>query len=328
MSESHIYTVTLNPSLDRTLVANYFAIGYQNRVNNQTKLDPAGRGVNISRALHKLVVSTSAIVLLGDDVTGQAYTNLIKEEELDVIIVTNKGGQTRSNITIFDGGNNTETRIIEESTEVGADDIAVISELLRQIVKPNDMVVLAGSLPEGVTADTYAYLTQLMHDQGVEVVISTAGHPLKECIIAKPDLLVFNDVEAESLYNYPIRTDNDIIGGARKLIEQGVGSVLNNIISRRRAIMVSETETWIIDLPDEEEGTSSGVWEAMVAGYLAARLKKQPSTEALGVGVAAAAFTDAHIGNQFGTMTEISDYLGTVAIPYNELSEPKSLAIG
>jgi 1-phosphofructokinase len=328
MSGAKIYTVTLNPSLDRTLVTNYFAVGYQNRVGQPTKLEPAGRGVNISRALHKLDTATSAIVLLGDDATGRAYTSLIAEERIDVTIVTNQGGQTRSNIIIFDAATNTETRIIEDSTEVGSDDIDAIAQLLRQNVAPNDMVILAGSLPDGVADDSYGYLAQLMHDKGAEVVISAAGHPLKEAISAKPDLVVFNDVEAESLYNYPIRTDNDIVSSAKKLIENGVGSVLNNIKSSRRAIMVSATETWVVDLPDEEDGTSSGVWEAMVAGYLTARLKKQPSTEALSLGVAAAAYTAAHIGNAFGTMSEISEYLGTVnVLPYDERSAPQSLSV-
>jgi fructose-1-phosphate kinase PfkB-like protein len=73
MSEPNVITISLNPSLDRTLVVHYLAVGYHNRARETTRLNPAGKGVNIARALHQLNCPTRAIVLLGDDATSKAF---------------------------------------------------------------------------------------------------------------------------------------------------------------------------------------------------------------------------------------------------------------
>ena len=51
-----VITVTLNPSLDRTLVTNFLHIGYQNHTPESTHLDAAGAGLNISQALNICVI--------------------------------------------------------------------------------------------------------------------------------------------------------------------------------------------------------------------------------------------------------------------------------
>jgi fructose-1-phosphate kinase PfkB-like protein len=102
--------VTLNPSLDRTLVTHHLAIGYHNLTQETTRLDPAGRGLGISRTLSKLGIPTQAIVLMGNDATGKAYRALISEEDFDVTVIV-VSGRTRSKTIIWDTGKNNETQI-------------------------------------------------------------------------------------------------------------------------------------------------------------------------------------------------------------------------
>ncbi len=72
-TQKKVITVTLNPSLDRTVTTHFLALGYHNRTTATTRLDPAGRGVSVSRALHALGVETHAVVVLGHDANGRAY---------------------------------------------------------------------------------------------------------------------------------------------------------------------------------------------------------------------------------------------------------------
>lgn len=108
-----VITVMPNPSLDRTLATSFLAVGYHNVASEATRLDPAGCGVSISRALHVLGVPTHAIVLIGHDATGHEYQTLLAEEQFPITILR-RDGRTRSNIVIHDTGLNNEAMILED----------------------------------------------------------------------------------------------------------------------------------------------------------------------------------------------------------------------
>jgi len=64
-----IITVTLNPSIDRTLYLSHLEKGVINRVNT-VQVDPGGKGVNVSRALKAYGAKTYAI-LVGGGLSGK-----------------------------------------------------------------------------------------------------------------------------------------------------------------------------------------------------------------------------------------------------------------
>ena len=59
-----IITVTLNPSLDRTIEVAALTRGAMVRAS-ATRLDPGGKGVNVARALAAHGIATCAVVPLG-----------------------------------------------------------------------------------------------------------------------------------------------------------------------------------------------------------------------------------------------------------------------
>ena len=173
-TEAKVITVTLNPSLDRTLVTHFLAVGYHNRTTGPTRLDPAVRGVSVSRALYALGVPTHAIILLGRDATGRSYQSLLAEEQFPITILRREG-TTRSNIDIKDTGHNHETIVLEESTGVEQAHLEMVADMIQQLVAPGDRVVFAGSVPEGVRTDVYAWLTTVAQTAGARVAINAGG---------------------------------------------------------------------------------------------------------------------------------------------------------
>ena len=72
-----IVTLTLNPSLDRTFVIERLARGELNRAT-QVWTDPAGKGVNVAKALHAHGVDTLAVLPIG----GASGSELLRLLEL------------------------------------------------------------------------------------------------------------------------------------------------------------------------------------------------------------------------------------------------------
>ncbi len=306
MNDTKIITVTLSPSLDRTLVTHYLAIGYENRVEQPSRLDPAGEGLNISRSLHRLGIETRALVLLGDDATARAYRALIAAETLPVSIVQLRG-RMRTNTILLDTGLKSETQISEGGAETSQADLDRVAAVLDRITGPGDIVVLAGALPPGAPAATYAWLTRVAHGKHARVAAVACGPVLNDTLPARPDMVTLTHVEAEGYFNYPVRQLDDLVGCARKIKQAGAGQVLIEQRQTGQAVLVTDADTLLVTIPEDQSGTTSGVWDAMVAGFLAGRVMEQPISKSLELGAASASYTASRVGSEFGTLPEVKE---------------------
>ena len=70
-----IYTVTLNPALDKTVEIPSFAVDDVNRIVS-LRTDPGGKGINVSKVVARLGSTSRAIGILGGT-TGQAIACLL-----------------------------------------------------------------------------------------------------------------------------------------------------------------------------------------------------------------------------------------------------------
>lgn len=312
-----IITVTLNPSLDRTTVVHYLNPGYANRTTEHARLDPAGRGVNVSRALARLAVPTQAVILLGDDAVSLAYRALIDAEALPVTPIV-RAGRTRSNQIIVDTGHKTETHLIEESTVGTEEDIADILATLETLVAPEDKVVFAGDLTLDGPRDTYARLLRRVRDLGGKAVLYTSGEPLKLALASEPERVIVRQRELEALMNYPVRTQDDCIYAARSLIGKGAQEVLVMMLRDPQAavaLLVDADSALQLAAPLGEKGTTSGVEDALVAGFVAGLQMGRGREDALKLGLAAAYFTAGQLGSEFGTLNDIEAAQAAVSAP-------------
>lgn len=309
-----ITTVTLTPTLERTLVVHYLGVGYTNEISEPARLDVAGRSINIARALQQLNCPVQSVILLGQDTVGQIYETLLSQESLPVVAVPTKT-HTRSCTVIWDDKNQLETRLMEPDPQLEQADIVALGEMLVQHVQVGDMVVFAGDLPYGVATDSFAYLTDVVQAVGAKVVLATNGAALNDALKAEPDLVVLDQGSAEAYFNYPIRTYEDLLDSAHQLRLAGSQQVLISVKAKGMAVLVNADEQWMVEFPEVDSvGTSSGVWDAMVAGYLAGRLKRHPLNVALELGAAAATYANMQVGNEFGTLKDVKMYLDDVDV--------------
>ena len=218
-----IYTVTLNPALDKTVEIPGMALDTVNRIT-EMRTDPGGKGINVSKVIAKLGGDSRAVGILGGE-SGRTLEKLLENENFTTQFRFVEG-QTRTNIKIIDRVGHTNTDINEPGlTVTDADLDALLNDLLAE-VHAGDIVVLAGSLPKGAPQDTYRVWTSACKKAGARVFLDADGALLAEGLKAAPYLIKPNDDELSRLAGKKLETIEELTAEGQKLLESGIERVV------------------------------------------------------------------------------------------------------
>jgi|SRR5450631_4400229 1-phosphofructokinase len=280
-----IITVTLNPSLDRTVELDRLSPGSVQRVT-AARLDPGGKGVNVARALLANGVPTLAVVPVAG-VEGDQLVRLLEHEGVDVAVVPVLG-HTRSNITIAEA-DGTVTKLNEPGAPLGADDLDALAADVLVAATPGSWVVLCGSLPPGLRAEAYATLTHRFVSAGMRVAVDTSGPAFRAAVAVSPELVKPNAEELAEAVGRPLGSRSAVVAAARELQELGAQTVLVSL-GAEGAILVDEAVVIGESRVDEPRSTV-GAGDAFLAGFLASQYlgasRRDAFAEALAWGAAA-----------------------------------------
>lgn len=263
-----ILTLTLNPSLDRTIEIGALDRGAVIRAA-AAHLDPGGKGVNVSRALLANAVASRAVVPYGGD-EGRQLVRLLTAEGLDMVTVP-VAGTTRSNVTLAEP-DGTTTKINEPGGALSAAELDTIADAVLAAAHSGDQgadwVVASGSLPPEVPADVYARLCRRFAGAGIHVAVDTSGPALSCALGAAPALVKPNLEELAAATGVPLRTLGDVVEAAGKLRAAGARTVLASL-GADGAVLVEDGGVWYGRAPVTEPRSSVGAGDAMLAGFLA-----------------------------------------------------------
>ncbi|MBO0492013.1 1-phosphofructokinase [Pseudomonas sp. Marseille-Q1929] len=197
---ARILTLTLNPALDLTIRLARLEAGEVNR--SETMLThAAGKGVNVAQVLADLGHQVTVGGFLGED-NPQAFDALIARRGFaDAFIRV--PGETRSNIKIAEQDGRV-TDINAPGPQVSEQAQRALLEKLVQMAPGFDAVVVAGSLPRGVSPQWFQHLLAQLKNLGLKVALDTSGEALRAGLQAGPWLVKPNTEElAEALGNAP-----------------------------------------------------------------------------------------------------------------------------
>ena len=231
-----IYTVTLNPALDKTVEIPNLALDTVNRITKM-RTDPGGKGINVSKVIAKLGGTSKAIGILAGN-SGRAIQDALDSEGLahNFRFVP---GETRTNLKVIDPENHTNTDINEPGIEVDAPELtALLYDLLKEL-KRGDIVVLAGSLPKGAPKDTYYTWVESCKKAGAKVFLDADGELLAEGLKAAPYLVKPNNDELSRRGALYLQKDSVIYAPALKV---KVGSTVGAGDSVVAALAYAEAE--------------------------------------------------------------------------------------
>ena len=209
-----ITTISLNPSIDRTVEVERFVPGGLNRVVEAHSV-AAGKGVNVALAASALGVDAECIGFMYKEGARLFEKRLMLNATAYNFIWCE--GSVRTNIKVFDREKGEITEINEPGARVGEADLERMTELVALHAENTDCLVLSGSMPPGCPKDYYRTLLRAVDGLGCRCILDAEGERLALGVEAKPYLIKPNRFELETMVGRELRSLADIRDAAAEV---------------------------------------------------------------------------------------------------------------
>lgn len=298
-----IATLSLNPTVDIAFGVRELIPGGKTH-STQTRYDPGGNGINVSRSLKRLGVKASTCCIIAGE-SGILLKTLL-ENEVDNLDVTVSPGATRINCNIQQRRPPEEYKIVGIGPDI---DEAILEQITKRFIEraTGGYGVMTGSLPPGTPRTFYTDLCQRLHDVGAKPVIDAKSEVLSETIQSKPFLIKPNWYELEVMCGKSLSSVEQLAQAARTLQQQGPENVCVSL-SGDGAIYVDGENSYYGNAPKVRAHCSVGAGDAMLAGMLAAIVQDQEPEEILRLGIACGSGTTTQPGTQLFEQALLIEY--------------------
>ncbi len=303
-----IYTLTLNPAVDRELTVP--AMEYDSVLRaSESRVDFGGKGFNVSRLLKGMEEPSIAVGFLGGN-AGELLQKGLRSLGIGTDFVW-VDGETRTNVSIVTQSHDHYIKVNEKGPLVGATKQKELLDKIDSLAKRGDWWVLAGSMPPGVADDFYARIVNVLNKHEAQAILDTTGESLRLGCAEKPYLVKPNGEEAHVLTGLPMDTPAEIAVAAAEIRKMGAQNVIISM-GKVGALLQTSEETWLTHSPKIKEKNPIGAGDSMVGGLVWALTQKITLKESLGWGVASGAATASLSGTEVGSRPLIEELFGQV----------------
>lgn len=303
-----IYTVTLNPALDRELTVPALLFDDLLRAT-ATRVDCGGKGFNVARMLAVLGAESVALGFAG------GHTGAMLREQLAALGIATDfvcvAGETRTNVSIITADYDRQIKVNEPGPRISADEQAALRARVREQAHSGDWWVLAGSLPPGIAPTFYADLIRDIQAAGARVILDTSGAALRYGYAAGPFLLKPNAAEASELTGLPITSAEQALAAAAAM--PGVAQIVISL-GAAGALLVDAGCGWLATPPTIQQHNPIGAGDSLVAGLVWGLSNALAPREMLKWGVACGAAAASQAGTAFGSYADVARLAEQVAV--------------
>lgn len=301
-----IYTVTFNPSLDYIVSVKDFRPGMTNRTSSELML-AGGKGINVSIVLGNLGIKSTALGFIagftGDEIVRRLHNGGINSEFIKI-----NDGISRINIKLksIDG-----TEINGQGPHIDSSHIEQLMNRLRRL-ESGDVLVLAGSIPAGISDNIYKDIMDMLKDKGVQIVVDATSRLLTNILEYNPFFIKPNQHELGDIFNVTLNTQEEVIPYALELKKMGAVNVCVSMGGKGAILVADDGNVYKAKAPDGILKNSVGAGDSLVAGFLSGWIEKKDYEYAFRKGVAtgsASAFSE-----RLATNGEVNDLIGKVTI--------------
>ena len=261
-----IYTVTFNPSLDYVVQAEQLVPGEINRTTSEA-VYPGGKGVNVSVILSNLGLESTAFGFTAG-FTGKALQEMLLEFGTKTDFIPLADGQTRINVKINAGQ---ETEINGQGPVITEEAQSALFEQLDAL-KKEDILVLAGSIPNTLPSDIYERILEHLQGRGIHFVVDATKELLLKVLKYHPFLIKPNNHELGEMFGVTLKT-------------MGAENVLVSMAGDGAILLTEDGIIYKAKPPKGKVLNSVGAGDSMVAGFLTGYLNTGDYEKAFRLGV-------------------------------------------
>lgn len=308
-----IITVTLNPALDVSGTVSKLVPNEKTYVSHETRF-PGGNGVNAARIAHRLGAEVVATGFLGGS-TGEEFSTLVGEEGIPQNFIKVQD-RTRSNVTISLEKSHEQTRLSFAGPRIQKKEVISLLNFL-EYSRPS-LVVIGGSLPQGVGPSLINRIVKSFGPKGVPVFVDVPGKILKEVLKSRPFFIKPNLTEFQEMTGKKMASIADVLKEARKLSKyiplQCISSVEGG------ALLVTAEHAWFGKIPKIKVQSTVGAGDSMVGAIsysfvqMNRRLDEKSCEKMLRLGLASSAATLVNKGLTMGSKKVIKEFLPRIVI--------------
>ena len=257
-----IYTLTLNPALDYVVHPDTLIPGKISRSRNE-RIFYGGKGINISLVLRELGIESVATGFIAG-FTGNELVRMLSEE-VRCEFIRLESGMTRINVKIRDG---LETDINASGPRVTEKDVQRLYDRL-DMLEQGDMLILAGSVPQNLSAFTYSYIMDRLSRKGVSFVVDAAGELLTNALPYKPFLIKPNIEELGEIFGVDIYGADEAAVYALALQKMGAKNVLVSMGENGAVLLAESGEFYNAPVFRGKVINTVGAGDSMLAAFIA-----------------------------------------------------------
>lgn len=296
-----IYTVTLNPSLDRTVEVEELVYDDVNQIIEEKKA-ARGKGIDVSRVIKELGGQSVALGFAGGYNGLELEGRLVNEGV--ICDLTKVNDETRTNIVFYQTHKKIQTLLSTSGPKLVPLDVAMFFNKVKEIPR-GSFCILSGGIPEGISVNFYAQIVTTLREKGVRVVLDSDGDPLRRAVHAGPYMVKPNIHEFGRLVESNVGEVDEIVEHA-KAFQDTIEYVVVSM-GARGAVGVSRYGCYHVVPPKVKVRSSAGAGDSLVAGIVFVISEGGSFEEALRVGVACGTASTLSAEDRLCTREEIME---------------------
>ena len=276
-----VLSVCPNPCVDCTIELDTLKTGALNRIENKV-ITYSGKALNAAIGVARLGGDSFATGFMFDE-NGKMFVHTLDDEGVKNTFVWNKGF-ARTNYKIVDK-RAMMTEINDKGEVVAAEKQAELLDLVETLSKNASVVVMSGSLPQGVEDDYYLKLSNRI-PEGVKKIVDTTGDRLVSALsggayLVKPNLDELQEVTGEHYDGF-----DGMLDGCRRLLDAGAENVLLSL-GRKGAFLVDNRSALFCKSATVAVNSTVGAGDGMIAATALLTERNASREEVLRCAVAA-----------------------------------------
>lgn len=280
---ARVLTITFNPAVDRTYLIDRFHPGDAMRVRRQHAV-AGGKGNAVARVLRILGHEVVATGFLGGE-PGRMIERGLRDAGIATAF-TPIAASSRSCVAVVEQETGVISELLEPGPVVTEGEARALLASLPALCEGMDAVVIAGSAPCGLPAGYVTEIVRLARATPALVAVDASGDVLRQAIAGQPHLIKPNRAELLAWMGREA-TIGEMIAYARAHLRKcEEGSRILLTVDADGAVLIGCHKTIRALPPPIRVVNTVGCGDALLAGYLDARVRGQRPKAALGHAVA------------------------------------------